>query len=154
MQKLFKSKSGKFFDFTRGLTIGNSVFIIVMALILTYIINFFLNQFFGTRILPIGQPLRFLIIGIAFVSAFYVVSRKQGALERSDIFTILLLIGASFALFVYLPKLMPDIFTNPQANSVLSLLNSAYTNPNSPVAFWHNASIEVHNVVQSVIPIP
>ena len=152
--KMLKSKSGRFIDFTRGLTVGNSVFIIVIALVITYIINFFLNQFFGTKILPLGNPLRFLIIGIAIVSAFYIISRKQGALERNDIFVMLLIVGAAFALFYYLPKLVPEIFTNPQSNTIISLLNSAYTNPNSPVAFWYNASAATHGAVQSVIPIP
>jgi len=148
IKKLLKSKSARFIDFTRGLTVGNVVFIIVIALVLTYLINFFLNQFFGFRILPIGQPLRFLVIGIAVVSAFYIISRKQGVLERQDVFTMLLIVGASFALFYYLPVLVPEIFQNN------SFLNSIYTNPNSPVLYWYNASVSVHNTVQSVIPIP
>ena len=154
IKKLLKSKSARFIDFTRGLTIGNVVFIIVIALVLTYLINFFLNQFFGFRILPLGQPLRFLVIGIAITSAFYIISRKQGALERQDVFTMLLIVGASFALFYYLPTLVPEIFTTPSSNAIVSLLNSAYTNPNSPVLYWYNASTSVHSSIQSVVPIP
>lgn len=154
IKKLLKSKSARFIDFTRGLTIGNTVFIIVIALVITYLINFFLNQFFGTRILPLGQPLRFLVIGIAISSAFYIISRKQGALDRQDIFTMSLIVGASFVFVYYLPTLIPGIFSAPQSNALVSFLNSAYTNPNSPVLYWYNASTSVHSIVQSVVPIP
>ena len=154
LTKLHKSKSGRFIDFPRSLTIGNTVFIIVIALVITYIVNFFLNQFFGTKLLPLGQPLRFLIIGLALISSFYVISRRQGDLDRQAIFSILLIAGASFALFYYLPVLIPEIFTNPQSNSIYSLLNSAYTNPDSPIAIWYNVSQSVHSGVQSVVPIP
>lgn len=152
--KLFKSKAGRFIDFTRSLTVGNIVFFLVIGLVFTYIINFFLNQIWDVRILAIGQPVRFLIIGLAVVAAFYVISRNQGTLDRQAVFSIILVVGGAFALFYYLPVLIPEIFNSPQANSVLSLLNSAYTNPDSPVAIWYNASQSVHAQVQSVIPIP
>lgn len=153
LAKLHNSKSGRFVDYFRTITIPNVIFLLILSLVVTFFINFLLNQFFGTRILPLGQPVRFMLILFSIVPVFYVIIRKQGVLERQDIFTIGLITLGSFALFYYLPVLMPEIFTNP-SNAALSMLNNAYTDPNNPVAIWYNNSVVVHNLIQSVIPIP
>ena len=153
MKQLLKSKSGRFRDFFREVNPPNLIFILIISLVITYFVNFLLNQFFGTRILPLGQPVRFMLILFSIIPVFYVIIRKQGVLERQDIFTIGLIMVGTFALLYYLPVLVPEIFTNP-SNAVLSFLNSAYTDPSNPVAIWYNSSIAVHNLVQSAIPIP
>ena len=150
---LLKDKSGRFRDYLREITPANVIFLLVLSLIATYFINFLLYQFFGTRIIPLGQPVRFMLIMLSIIPIFYVYIRRQGALERQDFFTIGLVVAGSFALIYYLPVLVPEIFTNP-SNAVLSFLNSAYANPNNPVAIWHNSSVAVHDLIQAAVPIP
>ena len=124
--KLFHSKSGKFFNYNFP-TAGSVVFFIVIALVVTYIINFVLNQIWDVRILPLGKPLRFLIIGLALISAFFIIGRKQGDLDRNAIFAMLLIAGAAAALVYFLHKLLPELFSS------FPILNYAYTTPNSPI---------------------
>jgi len=147
LTRLYKNKSGRFVDYFRAITIPNVIFLLILSLVLTYFINFVLNQAFGTKILPLGQPVRFMLILFSIIPVYYVIIRRQGVLERSDLFTILIIIGGSFALFYYLPVLMPEIFAHP-------VLNSAYSDPNNPISIWYNSSIAVHNAIQSFVPIP
>ena len=106
-----------------------------------------MNQFFGTKILPLLLPLRFVIIALALISTFFIIGRKQGDLDRNAIFAMLLIAGSAGTLVYYLPQLLPELAKN-------SLINSAYTNPNSPIYIWYNASATIHSGIQSVIPIP
>ena len=145
MRKLFKSKSGRFVDFTRSITVGNFFFFVVMTLILIFTISWFINAIFpSVSVVKVGTPFRFLIVGAGLTLAFYIVTRRQGGLDKTDIFSILLLGGIMIALFIYIPKLLPDVF---------SVLPSNIFVDNSFTVFY-NVSQEVHQTIQSVIPIP
>lgn len=155
MKQMLKNKSGRFVNVLNIFnTPGNVVFVIIIFMVMVYLINFLLNEFFDIGFIAIGNPLRFLIIGLAISMAFYIVVRRQGGLERNDVFIMIILVGGCFALFYYLPTLLPEIFADTQTNSVMSALNNAYTNPNSPVKFVYDTAVPVHNTVQSIIPIP
>lgn len=136
-----------FKDYFRAWTLPNIVAFIVLALFSIYFGNFLLNQFFGTKILPLGQPLQFLLIGMGLLIAFYVVIKRQGALDRSDIISLLIIGGSITALIYYLPVLIPDIYS-------IAPINAAYTNTNSPIHILYNVSSTIHSGIQSVIPIP
>ena len=151
--RLHKCKSGRFVDYFRAASPGNITFTLILSFVVLYFGNFLLNQLFGTRILPLGQPVRFMLILFSIIPVFYIVIRRQGSLERQDFFTIGLIAAGTFALIYYLPTLIPEIFTNP-SNRVLSILNSMYTDPGNPIAIWYNSSTVIHNTIQSVVPIP
>lgn len=127
----------------------NILIFVVLSLIITYFVNFLLNQVFGTKFLPLGQPMRFMIIGVAILLSSYIIIQRHGTLGTSDWFAIGLVIIGAFTLFYFLPSLLPEAFSSYQGNTILSLINSAYTNSNSPVQIWYNASVYVHN---SLVP--
>lgn|SRR3990167_573023 len=147
--KLFRSKSGKFINFPTALTVGNIFFIIVILLVLVFILSFLSKQLFGTKVIAVGVPFKVLIVGTGLVLSFYIVTRRQGGLDRSDVFAIALLSVSLLALFIYLPKLLPEIFTSSTiSESILA------TNPESPFVIISNISTEIHTAIQSIVPIP
>lgn len=140
--KLFKKAGIK-----DAVTIPNIFFIIVMGLILIYVISFLLKQFFGTKVIPIGTPLTIILVGFGLITAFYFVVVKKAAFDRTTLFSMIIILGIISALVYYLPTLLPEIFSAiPQD----LLINS----PESPFIYLRNASVTLHNSVQSVIPIP
>ena len=145
MRKLFKSKSGRFVDAFRAITVGNVFFFVVILLASSFIGSWLLNQIFGTKILQIGRPLQVLIVASGLTIAFWVVIKRQGALDRGDIFTLVFLLGILGALFYYLPVLLPDIFS--------MFKNSFLASHQSPFIITYNASVAIHDTLQSFIPI-
>ena len=137
LKKLFKDKKARFFDYTRFPSLGNVVFWFILVMILTFFVNFLLNQLFDIEFLKLGQPFRFLLIGLPVASVAYMIIKKQGSLDRSDIFIIILLSAGALGLVYYLPTLVPEIFSS---------VNFEPT--------WTEAANKVHDAVQSVIPIP
>lgn len=143
---LIHSKKGALGGFAKNISIVNIMAVLFLALIITYFGNFLLNQFFGTKILQIGKPLIFLIIGGSLMAAFMLLISKQASLDRVDIFTIILLgVGSALAYF-YIPVLIPEVFSS------VPLLELIYQNPNSPIYLWNNATNTVITGVQSIIP--
>src|SRR3990167_4718630 len=136
MQQMLQSKKGAFVDFTRGLTIGNSVIIILLGMFILYFGNYLLNLWFDIKMISLQVPFQLLLYVLAIGTAFYVVVRKQGALDRGDMFSILLVSGGFALLAFYLPVLIPEL--SKQA---------IFTNPSSPVKY-------VSDVVQSILPVP
>lgn len=146
--KLFKDKKARFVDFTRSLTVGNFFFFVVMFLIILYFASYFSNQIFGTKIINIGTPFKLLLIAAGLIVTFYVIVRRQGTFDRSDVFVLILVILGLTALFYYAPKILPEIFNNGVfANTVL-------TSQHSPFPWLYNTSVDVHNTIQTVVPIP
>lgn len=145
MKKLFKSKSGRFVDSFRAITVGNVFFMVVILLVAVFMFSYLLNQIFGTKIITVGRPLQVLIVGAGLTIAFYVVIKKQGALDRSDVFVIIFLLGILAALFYYLPVLIPDVFNNPTITQ-----SALYQYGVQPI---QEASVTVHDTLQSFIPI-
>lgn len=133
---MLQSKKGAFVDFTRGLTIGNSVIIILLGMFILYFGNYLLNLWFDIKMISLQVPFQLLLYVLAIGTAFYVVVRKQGALDRGDMFSILLVSGGFALLAFYLPVLIPEL--SKQA---------IFTNPSSPVKY-------VSDVVQSILPVP
>ena len=133
---MLRHKKGAFVDFTRGLTIGNSVVIILLGMFLLYFGNYLLNLWFGIGMISLKVPFQLLLYVLAIATAFYVVVRKQGSLDRSDIFSILMVSGGFALLAFYLPTLIPEL--SKQA---------VYSNPESPVHL-------VYNTAQSILPTP
>lgn len=147
--KPFHSKRAAFRDLTRAITVGNTFFFIVMLLIIIFTGSFLSNKIFGTSIIPVGTPFKFLLIGAGLTLTYYIIVRHQGNLDRQDIFGIILVGGFIILAFIYLPKLLPEIFTNSAfTQSVLA------TNSNSPFVIISNVSTEVHQSIQAIIPIP
>lgn len=146
--KLFKDKKGAFRDFTRSLTVGNIFFFIIIGMFLVYVVSLILSQMFKTPVIKIGTPFKFLIVIIGLVMAFYIVSRRQGGLDRNDILAIGLIIVGLAALFYYGPKLLPDIL----GNSIL--LQSPLGSSNSAFTTVYNVSATIHDAIQTVVPIP
>lgn len=144
LHQLIHSKKAAFGGFARNISLVGIVSVLFLALILTYFGNFLLNQLFGTKILQIGQPLRFLILGASLMVAFMLLITKRASLDRMDIFTIILLGVGSGLLYYYLPAILPEIFKN-------SVINSVYTNPQSPVYLWNNATSTAISGIQSII---
>ena len=133
---MLQSKKGAFVDFTRGLTIGNSVIIILLGMFILYFGNYLLNLWFDIKMISLQVPFQLLLYVLAIGTAFYVVVRKQVALDRGDMFSILLVSGGFALLAFYLPVLIPEL--SKQA---------IFTNPSSPVKY-------VSDVVQSILPVP
>lgn len=137
LNKLLKDKKGKFFDYTRFPSLGNVVFWFILAMIITFFVNFLLNQLFGFNFLKLGQPFRFLLIGLPVASVAYMIIKKQGSLDRSDIIIIMILSAGALGLVYYLPTLVPEIFSSVPFDSI-----------------WTEAASKAHDIIQSVIPIP
>src|SRR3990167_7751248 len=114
-----------------------TLFFVVVLFVLVYGISYLLNQIFGTRVISVGTPFRFLILAMALVISFYLVIKRQGVLERKDIFLILLLGGGLVTLFIYLPQIFPEVFKST-ANSVLA------TDPNSPFVIISDVARSTH----------
>lgn len=146
MLRMLKNKKGRFVDAFRAITVGNVFFFIVILLVGTFALSFLGKQIFGTKIVAVGPAFRLLIIGGALTISFYVVIKKQGNLDRGDVFVIIFLGVALGALWYYLPTLAPEIFS--------SLKQSALASPESPFTILYNASVTLHNSIQSIIPIP
>ena len=142
---MLHSKKGAIAGVIRTLNSGTVILFIGLSLVATYIINFLLNQIFGTRLIPIGQPVRFFIIITAMVVVFMLLVNKRASLDRIDIFTILLIGIGSGLLVVYLPKFIPELFSS------FPLLESAYTNHNSPIYIWNNATSTAVATIQSIV---
>ena len=138
---MLHSKKGAIAGVIRTLNSGTVILFIGLSLVATYIINFLLNQIFGTRLIPIGQTVRFFII----ITAMVVLVNKRVSLDRIDIFTILLIGIGSGLLVVYLPKFIPELFSS------FPLLESAYTNHNSPIYIWNNATSTAVATIQSIV---
>mgnify|MGYP001580598659 CR=1 FL=1 len=135
--KLFKDKKARFVDITRFPSLPNVVFWFILINVFTFFVNFLLNQLFGFEFLKLGQPFRFLLLGIPVALIAYMIVQKKGQLERNDIFIIVLLFAGAIAGFIYLPKILPEVFSAVPLNSV-----------------WTEAADKIHKIVQPVIPIP
>lgn len=145
IHKLLRDKKARFVDFTRSITVGNFFFFVVMALVLMFVISWFINTIFpSVSILKVGVPFKFLIVAAGLTLAFYIVTRRQGGLDRSDIFAIVLLGGVMALLFVYLPKFLPQIFSSLPTLPI----------ENNPFTTFSNVSNTIHQSIQSVVPIP
>jgi len=146
--KLLHNKKGRFIDFTRTLTVGNFFFFVVMSLVLVFVISWLINALFPSiSIVKVGVPFKFLIIAAGITLAFYIVTRRQGGLDRSDIFAILLLGGIMVLLFVALPKMLPEIFSSLPTNTIIPPESNPFTT-------FSNVSNTIHQSIQSVVPIP
>ena len=145
LQKLLKDKKARFVDFTRSLTVGNFFFFVVMSLVMVFVISWLINSVFpSVSVVKVGTPFKFIIVAAGLTLSFYIITRRQGGLDRSDIFAILLLGGAMIALFIYMPKLLPEIF------STVPILQYE----SNPFSTFYNVSLTIHQGVQSVVPIP
>lgn len=153
MQKTIKSmlrdKKGRFVDAFRAITVGNFFFFVVMLMVVVFVFSFIGKQIFGTKIISIGVPFQMLIVAGGLVISFYVIIKRQGALNRGDVFVIIFLGLILAGLFIYLPKLVPQIFSLTDIKqSILA------TSPDSPFIIISNVSKEIHQSIQAVIPIP
>ena len=137
LNKLFKDKKARFIDIARFPSLPNVIFWFILINVFTFFVNFILNQLFGFEFLKIGQPFRFLLISIPVALVAYMIVQKKGQLERNDIFIIVLLFAGAIAGFIYLPRILPEVFSAVPLNSI-----------------WIEAADKIHKIVQPAIPIP
>ena len=144
--QLFNNKKAEFRDLIRGITVGNVFFAITIGMFLIYFISLLFSKIFHTAVIKIGTPFKFLIVIMALVLTFYIVTRQQGSLDRTNIFALILIGLGITALFYYGPKFLPEVLGNA-ALAPLASDNSAFTT-------LRNVSVTLHDVIQSSIPIP
>lgn len=145
MKELINSKKGVFINPFRNFNIGTFFIFLVMSPVVVFIISYFIKQIFGTPLVKIGTPLQLIIVATGLVILFYVIVKQtQGNIERGTIFSLILVLGTLAALYYFLPRLTPEIF------STISLPPQAQ----EPFTILSNLSITVHDSIQSVIPIP
>lgn len=145
---LLKDKKAVFRDFTRSITVGNFFFFVVMSLVLVFMVSWLINTIFpSVSIVKVGTPFKFLIVAAGLTLAFYIITRRQGGLDRSDIFAILLLGGIMVMLFIYMPKLLPEIFSAIPSQTIIP-------SESDPFTIVGNVSNTIHQGIQSIVPIP
>lgn len=113
---------------------------LALSLVATFIINYLLNQIFGTKMLSLGTPVRVFIFLISLTLVFWIFINKGGALRKADVVTIIVIGICAGLLIYYLPVLVPELYTY-----------SAYANPNSPVNIWYDAASGIKDFAQSII---
>ena len=94
-----------------------------------------------------------LIVISAIVIVFYTVIKSQGRFERNDLLSLTLIVGGAFALIYYLPKLLPEAFSILSTQSITQTQVGA-TLYNNTFAVMKDAATQIHNFVQTIIPIP
>jgi len=145
LHKLFKDKKARFVDFKRSITVGNFFFFVVMSLVLIFVISFLINKIFPSiEIIKVGVPFKFLIIGAGLSLAFYIITRRQGGLDRTDIFSIILLGGIMVTLFLTLPQMLPEIFSSLPPQTVIPA-------ESDPFVIFSNVSQTIYQGMQSII---
>ena len=145
MKKLFNNKKGVFVNPFRNFNIGTFFIFLVMSPVVVFIISYFMRQVFDTPLVKIGAPLQLIIVATGLVILFYVIIKQtQGNIERGTIFSLIIVLGALGALWYYLPKLIPELFSTIALPSPVQ----------EPFTILHNASVTLHDGLQSFIPIP
>jgi len=140
-KKILKHKKG---GWLRSISIQGIMAFLALSLVATFIINWLLNQIFGVKMLELGTPVRVFIFLVSLTLVFWVFINKGGRLNKADVLTIGVIAICSGILIYYLPVLLPELYAIP-------FIQSAYTNPNSPLAIWYNASSVINTAVQSII---
>lgn len=136
--ELFKSKRGIFTNPFRNLSLASIFIFFILILVFTAIISYLLNQWFGTKLVLIGRPLQVLIVAVAIIFAFLLIVKRQGSYDRKDVVITLFVLGILAAAFYYLPKFLPEFFSNPAITQ----------------STIYQASVAIHDAIQSVVPIP
>lgn len=105
-------------NFFQGLTLGRVIGFSLLGLGLVMVISFIISSIFGTQVVELGQSFIFLVIIAALVIIFNIF---LNGVTRENLFGLVLLGVIIGALFIYLPKLLPDFFNEITLNAITNL---------------------------------
>jgi len=112
------------------ITFGSVTITLVLALIVAQIGVKLSSFFFKTADYRFGWIVTLLIILLSVAVVFNILFRSQGAIDRKQIVIILMLTGLTTLAVIYLPKLVPELFsalpiyTDPVTSNGLEQLQS------------------------------
>ena len=112
------------------ITFGSVTITLVLALIVAQIGVKLSSFFFKTADYRFGWIVTLLIILLSVAVVFNILFRSQGAIDRKQIVIILMLTGLTTLAVIYLPKLVPELFsalpiyTDPITSNGLNQLQS------------------------------
>ena len=112
------------------ITFGSVTITLVLALIVAQIGVKLSSFFFKTADYRFGWIVTLLIILLSVAVVFNILFRSQGAIDRKQIVIILMLTGLTTLAVIYLPKLVPELFsalpiyTDPMTSNGLNQLQS------------------------------
>ena len=112
------------------ITFGSVTITLVLALIVAQIGVKLSSFFFKTADYRFGWIITLLIILLSVAVVFNILFRSQGAIDRKQIVIILMLTGLTTLAVIYLPKLVPELFsalpiyTDPMTSNGLNQLQS------------------------------
>jgi len=112
------------------ITFGSVTITLVLALIVAQIGVKLSSFFFDTADYRFGWIITLLIILLSVAVVFNILFRSQGAIDRKQIVIILMLTGLTTLAVIYLPKLVPELFsalpiyTDPVTSNGLEQLQS------------------------------
>lgn len=104
-----------------GRKLGNVTMAQVFAVVLFGFISIqILAKIFGKWFhildIRIGWIFQMIIISFVIYLMFVFIVKKQATLEKKDLLILIIMIGILMALFFYLPKFLPEIFTFTTGN--------------------------------------
>lgn len=113
------------------ITFGGVVFTLLLSIIVAQVFTKLSSFFFKTGDYRFGWIITLLVILLSVGTVFSIFFRSQGAFDRKNIVVILLITGLAVLTVIYMPKLVPEIFSalpiysDPVTSQGLEQLQSA-----------------------------
>lgn len=85
--------------------------VILLGLVVIQVGSVILSSFMDVEMLSLGWAF-ILLIAIVSIISIFVTGRRLGQLDKKDIIFIIIQIVAIVVLFIYLPILVPEIFSS------------------------------------------
>ncbi len=105
-------------NFLQGLTLGRVIGFSLLGLGIVMIISQIISSIFGTQVLALGQSFIFLVVIAALVIIF---SIFLNGVTKENVIGLLFLGIIIVALFIYLPKFLPEFFNEITLNAITNL---------------------------------